>query len=62
MVLVGSTAEFESARQKLLDGLLACLRKRFQDLDTNDVVQASKLAALQTWPARGENLKGNFML
>lgn len=47
--LSGNLDMFNSAKPKVLDGLIASLQKRFKDVN-EDVIKAIKVASLKSWP------------
>ena len=48
--LNGALKTFDNARVKMVDGLVACLEKRFADIDTG-LLEGTKLADFTTWPS-----------
>ena len=57
--LKGTLNNFESARQKVIDGLVQCLERRFDDIDSG-LLAATKVADLSTWPSDlNESTQGN---
>ena len=53
-----NTAEFNVAKQKWLNNLEEALQKRFVEFTTNDIVCATKIADMKSWPRDWESLKG----
>ena len=49
---------FDTARRKVIDGLLSTLTNRFNDI-TNGVLKASNITNLNLWP---ENLSSNTIM
>ena len=55
--LKGTLLAFDSGRQKVLDGLMASLQHRFEDL-SEGVMVASEIAYFKSWPPK-DQLKGD---
>ena len=48
--LTGTDSSFKLARQKIIDGILCALEKRFADLQHQGVFRASQIVKLSSWP------------
>ncbi len=58
MTLSGNTRQFQSARVKLIDGLLVKLSKRFEA--DEELLGATAVADLDKWPVSNVDEPGNI--
>lgn len=57
--LTGNDTEFKAARSKFIDQIEMAVDKRFSDFSSPNVVLATRIADLQSWPKTWESLKGS---